>query len=255
MGRALKFFVLGLLFIAAGIGLLSYSFYAGLVVMAIGVSILGWYQGEFLRQIILWSQRKGAGNQAKAPPPESSSQLTSAEKPYVIGNPTIGFLNLAGNDGDRLAQHDRGQLSSVFAATSNIESNKVPRCNVLFLYCALAPSGKISAQAYSLRDIIQAAGAHIAVVASDIPHGVVTSSEFAQFLQSKNDWPANIVITLNRNGDAFSRFFKNLFSQMHHGTTMPHAWVKLAPQGPASNADQPGTVVLLEAGHIAFAMS
>lgn len=255
MKRALKFFILGLVLITVGIALLRLNFYVGLVTVGVGVLILGWFQGEFLQQLILWSQRKGIKNQTESQSPADATQVTSAANPYVITNPTIGFLNLAGDEGKRMAQHDRGELSSEFSAASDIESDKIPRCNVLFLYCTLDASGKISAQQHSLRDLIRAAGAHIAVIASEIPHGVVTNSEFNRFLQSKNDWPANIIITMNRNGEAFGRFFKSLFSQMRTGTTMPLAWVKLAPQGPAANADNPGTVALLEAGHIAFAIA
>ncbi len=236
---------------AIGVALLRLNFYVGLGTVGVGVVILGWFQGEVFRQTILWGQRR----QAKLQSPSSPTQVTSASSPYVIRNPTIGFLNLSGDEGRRLAQRDHGELSSEFAMASDIESEKIPRCNVLFVYCALEVSGKISAQPYSLRDLIRAAGAHIAVVATEIPHEVVTNTEFNHFLQSKDDWPANIVVTLNRNGEAFGRFFKTLFSQMRTGMTMPLAWVKLAPQGPAANSDNPGTIVLLEAGHIAFAVA
>jgi hypothetical protein len=255
MGSALKYFVLGLVLMAVGIGLLRFNFYVGLAMVGIGVLILGWFQGEFLRQLILWIQLKGTKNQQKNHPPTHTTQVTAEASPYVINNPTIGFLNLAGDEGKRLAQHDYGDLSSEFTAASDIESDKIPRCNVLFLYCTLDASGKTSEQQYLLRDLIRAAGAQIAVIASEIPHGVVTSSEFNCFLQSKDEWPANIIITLNRNGEAFGHFFKNLFSQMRAGMTMPHAWVKLVPQGLVTNAaDNPGTVALFEAGHIAFAV-
>ena len=79
--------------------------------------------------------------------------------------------------------------------------------------------------------------------------------DFAQMLQSRGDWSANIVITLNRNGDTFSPFFRSLFADMRLGTSMPMAWAKLAPQGPQARSDIPGTLCLLEAGHIAFGVA
>lgn len=255
MARVLKFLALGLVLLAAGVGLLRLNFYAGLGTVFAGVLVLGWFQGEFLRQFLLWNQRIHTKPQKELRSPTHMSRATSAASPYVINNPTIGFLNLTGDEGERLAKHDFVELSSEFEKVREIESGKIPKCDVLILYCALDPRGKILGQSYSLRDVLRAAGARIAVIASDIPHSIVTSSEFNRFLQSKNDWPANVIITLNRNGEAFGRFFKNLFSEMHAGTTMPKAWVKLAPQGPVSNADHPGTVALLEAGHIAFAVA
>ena len=36
------------------------------------------------------------------------------------------------------------------------------------------------------------------------------------------------------------------------GTSMPLAWVKLAPQVPEQRPDIPATICLMEAGHIAF---
>jgi hypothetical protein len=253
MGRALKLVILGFVLMMVGVVLLEFNFYIGLGTIGIGTLTVAWNQGELTRQTTLWVQRKFARNPVKTQPPTQTTQVTSAKSPFVINNPTIGFLNLSGNEGKELARHDRDELSSGFSAASDIESEKIPKCNVLFLYCTLDTAGKISKQPYSLRDLIQASGAHIAVVASEIPHNIVTSSEFHRFLQSKNDWPANIIITLNRNGEAFGRFFKILFSLMRVGMTMPLAWVKLAPQGPANDADNPGTLALLEAGHIAFA--
>ena len=182
-------------------------------------------------------------------------RMTSANSPFFIRRPVIGFINLAGSDGALLAQRDMDEIGALFPAGSSLESERFTKCNVLFLYCTLESSGKISERPYSLRDVIYATGAHVVVVALDVPPDVVTSKEFGSFMESKSNWPANIVITLNRNGDAFGKFFKSLFQQMHAGKTMPSAWVKLAPQGPVGGAENPGTVALLEAGHIAFAAS
>lgn len=63
------------------------------------------------------------------------------------------------------------------------------------------------------------------------------------------DARANLVITLQRNGETFPRFFRELFTRMKKGQTMPMAWVRIVPQGPSSKRDDcPGTIFLMEAG-------
>src|SRR5215204_5805589 len=52
----------------------------------------------------------------------------------------------------------------------------------------------------------------------------------------------NMVMTLERKGEAFGRFFKSLFGSMIKGRTMPQAWVELAPQNPHMVHDAPETV-------------
>lgn len=190
----------------------------------------------------------------KAPSTATSpARRTTADRPFVINNPCLGILNLAGEAGRALYDKDLSDLGSLFPNNVNLGAGQIPRCNVLFLYCSLEPTGRIVGQSLSLRDAIKGAGAHIAVVASEIDLKVIQTTEFAKFIGANGDWPANIVITGNRHGDAFGRFFRNLFDQMRNGTSMPLAWVKLAPQGPQqTHSDCPGTLCLFEAGHIVF---
>ena len=62
-----------------------------------------------------------------------------------------------------------------------------------------------------------------------------------------------LVMTLKRNGQIFPSFFKELFGMMHHGVTMPMAWVKLAPQIPGRENDNvPGTICAMEVTHVVF---
>ena len=65
---------------------------------------------------------------------------------------------------------------------------------------------------------------------------------------------ANLVMTLDRKGDSFGRFFQVLFQDMFAGTSMPMAWVKLAPQrGPKSGGkNTPWTIFACELGQLAF---
>lgn len=99
-----------------------------------------------------------------------------------------------------------------------------------------------------VRDFVKVAGAHIAIVASE--NG---GSHYAQALNPKNGWPANIVLVVERCGPAFESFFQMLFASMKDGTSMLMAWVQLAPQMPnQDHADCPVTFMAAEAGHIAF---
>jgi hypothetical protein len=64
---------------------------------------------------------------------------------------------------------------------------------------------------------------------------------------------ANLVLTLDRKGVAFARFFDQLFARMNAGTPMPVAWTELQPQSPAAlRPEHPDLVCLMERGAIAF---
>jgi hypothetical protein len=183
---------------------------------------------------------------------QGERRTTTADNPYVIATPSLGLLNLLAARGAALLERDKADLGPLFPGGVQVSTQQVPKCNVLLLYGDIDASARISGSPHSLREAIKAAGAHIAVVASELSEAVLSSRGFAQALGGRNDWPANIVITLNRNGDSFGRFFNNLFSQMRTGVSMPMAWVNLAPQGPVQPKDIPGTIALMEAGHIAF---
>ena len=64
----------------------------------------------------------------------------------------------------------------------------------------------------------------------------------------------NLVLTLERKGENFVKFFGSLFSLMAQGRTMPMAWVKLAPQGGDSRRmhELPGTIFEVNLGQIKF---
>jgi hypothetical protein len=64
---------------------------------------------------------------------------------------------------------------------------------------------------------------------------------------------ANIVFTLDRRNESFGKFFYALFDRMRAGEDMLMAWVRLAPQGPVtSGGDNPGTLLIAEAGKLSF---
>jgi len=57
---------------------------------------------------------------------------TTADRPYRIVDPTIGFLNLQGASGMVLAHPDRNGLGSLFGQVRE-STSEVPRCDVLFI--------------------------------------------------------------------------------------------------------------------------
>jgi hypothetical protein len=173
---------------------------------------------------------------------------TTLEQPLCIHQPIIGFLNLMGPRGDLLLEADRSVLAPLFAIVRT-SSGAVPRAHVLFIYCDMTADGRVEGgDGFGLRDLIKFAGAYLAVVASENP-----GSHYVGSAPRRKDWHANVVFTLNRNGDKFSLFFKRLFTAMFHGTTMLMAWAKLAPQFPGPwHDDLPATYMITEGAHIVF---
>lgn len=175
--------------------------------------------------------------------------VTTANNPFVIPNPSLAFVNFMGEAGKHLMESDYRAFGNIFQNVQ-VDGDALQRCNVLFLYADL----QTGSQGRRFRDIVGKFGAHIAVLASELSPALLSDREFTNGLSEAHAWPANIVITLNRNGHYFGRFFHQLFSLMRTGLSMPMAWVELAPQGPPEmqRKDIPATLCLLQAGHIAF---
>jgi hypothetical protein len=100
--------------------------------------------------------------------PQSERITTTADHPFIIQNPLLAFVNLAGDTGKALMEADRAALSEVFHGNVQVTDRTLPRCNVLFLYCSFEESGRLAGSRFSFRDLIKGAGAHIAVIASDV---------------------------------------------------------------------------------------
>jgi len=171
---------------------------------------------------------------------------TTATNPYRISAPVAGFVCLE-PELQSLMQIDKSTLESLFSEVRSSSEGIVP-CHVLFLYCKVDRDGSLLGSNMRIRDFVKASGACVAIVASEND-----GNHYMRALQPKNDWPANIVLVIDRRGTAFTVFFYKLFEAMRGGTSMLIAWVKLAPQIP--NRDQPecpGTLMVAEAGHIAL---
>ena len=157
----------------------------------------------------------------------------------VIKDPKLGFLNLLGEEGERLLAEDRPALAPLFSSSKERTDLPPPVCDVLVVYCDLARDGKIFATEIGLRQLLRRARARILIVASENKgENSITAAQVA------GQSGANLVLTLARNGAEFPELFARLFADMKTGTPMPAAYNKLAPQG---------KIFLVDAGELVFA--
>ena len=97
--------------------------------------------------------------------------------------------------------------------------------------------GGVAARA-GLRQVAQLTGAKIVVLASPNASDAIQNSATLPGPKS-----ANLVFTLNRNGNHFSRFFRELFDKMQKGKSLLGVWVELVSQhSSAKPAFSPSTV-------------
>jgi len=144
-------------------------------------------------------------------------------------------------------EEDKLALGPLFAAV--VESSvEVPTCDVLMMYAKVESDGKVAGVAAGLRDIIRKSGAAIVVAASEND-----GKNYALAGRRTGYGQANLVLTLRRNGVAFTRFFAQLFGRMFEGKSMLLAWVELAPQIPGKTHENcPESIFTAEISHIIF---
>jgi len=168
----------------------------------------------------------------------------------IIESPRFGILNLKGEEAAALISNDASAIASVLGQPQQ-STTAVPQCDVLFVYCDMEPEGGVRNCRDGLREIIRDSGASVVVVASENDGEAYVASGKRD--TNKKYGRANLVMTLQRNGEVFPSFFARLFADMKQGVPMPVAWVKLAPQVPGHDqADCPGTIFSCEAGQVAF---
>lgn len=161
----------------------------------------------------------------------------------------IGFANLAGPGFDELVAQDAQALGPLFMRSRVGKPHQIPSAEVLFVYTHLNEDGTIRGpKAVGVRQIVQTTHAAIVVVASpNSPESIRNA------IGLRGPKSANLVFTLERNGEGFPRFFRALFEKMQAGEDMLSAWAALAPQHPGANApDAPSTMLVAEGGRIAF---
>jgi len=157
----------------------------------------------------------------------------------VLRNPRIGFLNLLGEEGERLVAEDRPALEPLFAAAVEGRDVPAPACDVLFVYADLGRDGNVFATEVGLRHLLRQSGARVLVVASEN-----TSESCIVAAQEAGHSGANLILTLARNGAELPGLFVRLFQEMKQGTPMPAAYGELSP---------PGKIFLADAGDLVFA--
>jgi len=168
-------------------------------------------------------------------------------RPFVIRSPRFGILNLQGETAEPLIAADLRALTAVLGPAVR-GSTSSPFCDVLFIYCDIASDGRLGNFPGTLRDLIQRLQAPLVVVATENPGPAYVSTT-----KGRKHGRANLVMTLSRNEQAFANFFVRLFTEMKRGVSMPIAWVKIAPQGPAREHENlPATIFACEAGQMVF---
>jgi len=161
---------------------------------------------------------------------------------------TLGILDLYNGSASETIAADRAALASLFAEV-NTSTKQAPACGVLFIYCTIGADGRIPGYRLGLREIIRDSGATVVVVATpNVADSCIAAAKRTGY------GTANLVMTLDRNEGAFGTFFRALFSDMKKGTSMPVAWVKLAPQHVKAQEglSLPVTIFSCEAGQVAL---
>jgi hypothetical protein len=165
-----------------------------------------------------------------------------------ITAPVLGVLDLSSGRAAGLAAGDCDALGPLFDRVVKSEGQPIA-CDVLFLYCSLDSDGSIIGSSIGgLREVIRDSGAKVVVVAS--PN---SAESYIAAAKPKKYGSANLVMTLDRKGDLFQSFHRKLFSAMKRGTSMPVAWVELAPQAPnLEHEDCPDAIFACEIGQLAL---
>jgi hypothetical protein len=176
-----------------------------------------------------------------------STRRITRDSPLILPSPRIGFLDLSGSSMSSILEEDKAAFIPLFAASEESDQ-KPPICDVLMIYGNVSSDGRILRSHDDLREIIRKSRAPIVIVASE--------NEVKSYIAAgkrPGQGQANLVMTLNRRGAAFTEFFTRLFQRMSAGTSMPMAWVELAPQvSGAAHENCPETIFSAEVTHIVF---
>jgi hypothetical protein len=165
----------------------------------------------------------------------------------VVPSPVLGVMLLDERAGAAWGETDRDRIVPLFARVRESQ-RATPRCDVLLIYGDLDAEGRLAPAGAGLREVIRDAGAKVVVVASDNPRG-----HYVAGVPKTRYGRTNLVMTMDRRGDALPRFLAELFLRMGRGVSMPAAWVQLAPQAPGPEHDAlPAVIFACELGHVVF---
>lgn len=163
---------------------------------------------------------------------------------------TIGFANFSGKSFSALMNADLETLSPIFKNINVAPVNQIPSGEILFLYADLQEDGTLlnTAVKAGIRQIVQLTEAKMVVLAT--PN---SSDSIQKAIALPGPKSANLVFTLERNGESFGFFFRDLFEKMRAGIPMLTAWVQLSPQRPdVASTECPATLMAAEAGNLEF---
>ena len=150
---------------------------------------------------------------------------------------TLGILDLTQGAAAASIEQDRSALAPLFERVA-LSTTAPPACNFLLVYCAIAADGRIDGYPDSLREMMRDAGAPFALVAT--PNG---PDSYRAAAPDRPYGQGNLIMTLDRKGDCFPRFFARLIAAMKNGQPFAVAWNALAAQHPgAEHADAPMTI-------------
>lgn len=171
-----------------------------------------------------------------------------SQRPPVLSNPTIGVMAIAPAGAAAYVKRDAAFLTTLFGDVEVMDATP-PKCDVLFVYATFSPDGSVIGSMLGLREIIRDSGALIVVVASgNTPESYVKAGAPRPYGQ------ANLVMTLDRRGQAFERFLAALFAKMKSGVSMPDAWIQLSPQVSGGvDGSIPEMMFACELGPLSFA--
>jgi hypothetical protein len=179
-------------------------------------------------------------------------QLSVGTESFRRIEPAIAFVNLSGTDCDSVLAEDSSEIGGLFHGKV-VVATTVPACDVLFLYCAVDTSGNVVGQETSLRDVVGKSGAVVAVIASELKAELMLSVEFQKSLRRANNPPTNLIMTRNRNGASFIRFYKSFFQLLWTGMPFAQAWNEVVPHLPRLPDDIiPELICIIEAGEVTF---
>jgi len=177
----------------------------------------------------------------------------------TVKNPKI-LLASIGTDDETLFAADREIYQSHFSDITEHRAASVSdffefirgkTFDIVHLFVEVKANGTIhDASGYEFLENLSQAETKLVLFASD--NSGDSYIAFYPKANAKNIKPMNAVMTLDRKGDLFPKFFKSLFSFMASGDTMPQAWVKLAPQNPNIEHNTPETIFSAGFGAVKF---
>jgi hypothetical protein len=180
----------------------------------------------------LFESQPASSSQSTLTPPSTAGQTRSA---------SLGLFNLLGSAAHQAVAQDSTMLAPVFRNKVLIGhgqnpkfKGEIPECNILMLYGHIDSSLVLSGggSSYTLPELAKASAAQLIVVASDTPVQTLTDPKFVRSLSGWSGPAPVVIVTLDRKGDGFLKFFLQYFLRLVMGSSVTQGWVDLAPQGP-----------------------